>query len=117
MRRAVRESPVAEPDPAGDLLSAIPDGLLVVDGGSVNSVNSRLCELVEFEPEELLGTVAPLPFWPPEHRHEIEAWHAELDVRGECEAELTFRHRDGGRLRVLVAGSTVRGPVGALRGN
>ena len=115
MRRAVRESPDAEPDPAVDLLSAIPDGLLVVEEGSVSSVNNRLCELVEFEPEELLGTVGPLPFWPPEHRHEIEAWHAGLDVRGVCEAELTFRRRDGGRIRVHVAGRTVPGDGGASR--
>ena len=59
--------------------------------------------------------MGPLPFWPPEHRHEIEAWHADLDVRGVCEAELTFRRRDGGRIRVHVAGRTSRGQGGASR--
>ncbi len=33
--------------------------------GSVLSVNNRLCELVEFEPEELLGTAGPLPVLAP----------------------------------------------------
>jgi PAS domain S-box-containing protein len=86
------------------LLSAIPDGLLVLDDGAVSSVNRRLCELLGFEREELLGATAPLPFWTPEHRHEIEAWHRELDDLGEHETELTLRRRDGTRLRVLLAG-------------
>jgi PAS domain S-box-containing protein len=86
------------------LLSAIPDGLLVLDDGAVSSVNRRLCELLGFEREELLGATAPLPFWTPEHRHEIEAWHRELDDLGEHETELTVRRRDGTRLRVLLAG-------------
>ncbi len=30
-----------------------------------------------------LGTRAPFPFWPPEHRHDVEAWHADLVARGE----------------------------------
>ena len=64
------------------LLSAIPDGLLVLDEGQVRSVNRRLCELLGFERAELLGRTAPFPFWPPEHRHEIEAWHAALEAPG-----------------------------------
>ena len=50
---------------------------------------------------------APFPFWPPEHRHEIEAWHADLDARGELASELTFRRRQGDRVRVLVSGRVV----------
>ena len=115
-RRVVDETLFGEWDAARTLLSAIPDGLLVVDEGRVRSVNRRLCELVGFEREELLGTTAPLPFWPPEHHHEIEAWHAQLEAPGEHETELTFRHRDGSRLRVLVAGRTVpAGPGEAPR--
>jgi PAS domain S-box-containing protein len=98
------------------LLSALPDGLLVLDDGAVSSVNRRLCEMLGFEREELLGATAPLPFWPPEHRHEIEAWHRELDELGEHETELTLRHRDGTRLRVLLAGRHApTGPHEALR--
>ena len=101
---------------ARGLLSAIPDGLLVLDDGAVSSVNRRLCELLGFAREELLGATAPLPFWPPEHRHEIEAWHRQLDGLGEHETELTLRHRDGTRLRVLVAGRRApAGPNEALR--
>jgi two-component system sensor histidine kinase DctS len=115
-RRVVDETLFGEWDAARTLLSAIPDGLLVLDEGHVRSVNRRLCELLGFEREELLGTTAPLPFWPPEHRHEIEAWEALLEASGAHETELTFRRRDGSRLRVLVAGRTVAaGPGEAPR--
>lgn len=111
-RRVIDERHIDEWDAARGLLSAIPDGLVIFDHGAVSSVNRRLCEVVGFEHDELLGATAPLPFWPPEHRHEIEAWHARLDTLGEHETELTFRHRDGSRLRVLVAGRLVTGGPG-----
>ena len=115
-RQVVDDTLLGESDAARALLSAIPDGLLVVDDGTVTSVNRRLCELLGFERDELLGADAPLPFWPPEHRHEIEAWHRELDALEEHETELTLRHRDGTRLRVLVAGRRApSGPHDAMR--
>ena len=109
MRHAAAASVVADPDRSRSILAAIPDGLLLVDTGSVRSVNDSMCGLVGFTAEELLGARAPLPFWPPEHAHEIEAWLLELDERGEHHGELTLRHRDGRRLRVLVSGRTLPG--------
>jgi PAS domain S-box-containing protein len=114
-RRVVSETLFGEWDAARNVLSAIPDGLLVVHQARVQSVNRRLCELLGFEREELLGAGAPFPFWPPEHRHEIEAWHAELEAAGAHDAELTLRTRSGERLHVLVAGRTVVGGSGASR--
>jgi PAS domain S-box-containing protein len=104
MRNAATSSAAPEPDLARNLLAAIPDGLLLVEAGGVRSVNAALCSLVGFDAEDLLGARAPLPFWPPEHAHEIARWHEELAERGEHRAELTFRHKDGRRLRVLVSG-------------
>jgi len=109
MRHAAPSSGVAAPDPSRSILAAIPDGLLLAEAGCVRSVNDGLCGLVGFTAEELLGARAPLPFWPPEHAHEIEAWLLELDERGEHHGELTLRHRDGRRLRVLVSGRTLLG--------
>ena len=94
-------------DTARALLSALPDGLLVVAGGRIRSVNRGLCDQLGFDRDSLLGVEAPFPFWPPEHRHEIDAWQAELEARGEHVGELTFRHWNGGHLRVLVAGRVV----------
>ena len=45
-RRVVDETLFGEWDAARTLLSAVPDGLLVLDEGQVRSVNRRLCELL-----------------------------------------------------------------------
>jgi PAS domain S-box-containing protein len=94
------------------VLAAIPDGLLVIRDGRICSVNRRLCELLAFERHELVGAGAPFPFWPPEHRHDLEAWHAALVHGGTAEGELTFVRRDGERLHVAVAGRSVEDEPG-----
>ena len=106
-RRRLEESLHAESEAVRNLLSAIPDGLMLVRDGEICSVNRSLCELLGYEREELLGTRAPFPFWPPEHRHDVEAWHADLVARGELASELTFRRRHGDRVRLLVSGCVV----------
>lgn len=114
-RRVVSDTLFGEWDAARNILSAIPDGLLVVHDGRVQSVNRRLCELLGFERDELLGAAAPFPFWPPEHCHEIEEWHAKLEAAGAHDAELTLRTRSGERVHALVAGRTVIGGSGTSR--
>jgi PAS domain S-box-containing protein len=106
-RGAVARGDDAELAAARELLSAIPDGLLLVQDGRVRSVNRRLCELLGFERAELVGEGHPFPFWPPELRHELEAWHQELERDAELDGELTFRRRNGERLHVAVAGRRV----------
>ena len=105
----------AELTAARELLSAIPDGLMLVQDGRVRSVNRRLCELLGFERAELVGEGQPFSFWPPELRHELEAWHEDLERRGELEGELTLRRRDGERVHVAVAGRRVPDDSGSLR--
>ena len=106
-RRRLEESLHAESEAVRNLLSAIPDGLMLIRDGAICSVNRSLCELLGYDREELLGTRAPFPFWPPEHRHDLEAWHADLVARGELTSELTFRRRQGDRVRLLVSGCVV----------
>jgi PAS domain S-box-containing protein len=114
-RRAVHDTLFGEWDAARQMLVALPEGLLVVHEGRIRSVNRRLCEMLGFERDELLGAVPPFPFWAPEHRHEIEAWFDELEQLGQGSAALTFRHADGERLRVLVSGQTFSTRTGAQR--
>ena len=114
-RRRLTASLYGEWDAARSVLSALPDGLLLVRDGVIASVNRSLCEQLGYGRDELLGAAAPFPFWPPEHRHEIEAWDAELATLGDASAELTFRHRRGDRLRMLVSGRVVADENGALR--
>ncbi len=81
----------------------------MVDAGRVVSVNRRLCDLLGLERPELVGTTAPFPFWPPEHRHELERWHAVLEERGSHTGSLVFLARGGRRARVVVAGAPLGG--------
>jgi PAS domain S-box-containing protein len=92
-----------------DVLSAIPDGLLVVRDGRICSVNRRLCDMLGYERSALVGASAPFPFWPPEHRHELDEWHAALEHRADAAGELTLVRRDGERLHVALAGRRVDG--------
>jgi PAS domain S-box-containing protein len=119
LSRAARRSVVrledAELSAARELLAAIPDGLLLVQDGRVRSVNRRLCELLGFQRAELLGEQQPFPFWPPELRHELEAWHEELERRSELDGELTFRRRNGERVHVAIAGRRVSDDAGSPR--
>jgi PAS domain S-box-containing protein len=89
------------------LLSALPEGLLVVGDGRIQSVNRRLCELLGWERSDLVGAAEPFPFWPPEHRHEIAAWQRRLDEQGEHVGRLYFLGREGLRVPVLLAGSVL----------
>jgi len=109
LRRSIVESAGREHDAALELLSALPDGLLVLQEGRVVSVNRRFCELVGYPRTELLGETAPLPFWPPEHRHEIERWHDRLPKEDGEVVQLVFRRRDGERVPVLVAAGALGG--------
>ena len=94
-------------DDARRVLAGLPDGLVLLDGDRVASVNRAFCQLVGYERDELVGAGAPFPFWPPEHKHELERWHAQLSVGEARPEQLTFLHRDGIRVTVLVAGSSV----------
>ena len=68
--------------------------------GEICSVNRSLCELLGFERDELLGTRAPFPFWPPEHRHERRGLaRGARRARRAHVASSTFRRRQGDRVR------------------
>jgi PAS domain S-box-containing protein len=108
-RRAVSSARRGEQVAARRVLSALPDGVVVVGDGRVLSVNRRFCALLGFERDELVGATAPFPFWPPERKHEIERWHTTLEARGELVGPLVLLHGSGDRIPVLVAGGVVSG--------
>lgn len=114
-RQRIADSMRDDSDAARNLLSALPDGLLIVREGKICSVNRNLCDQLGFQREDLVGSTAPFPFWPPEYRHEIEVFHTDVAARGDHVAELTFSHKRGDRLRVLVSGCVVEDPDGSTR--
>jgi two-component system sensor histidine kinase DctS len=53
---------------------SIHTGMRAVDlEGRLSYVNPAFCNMVEFDAEELIGSRAPRPYWPPEEAEQIEA--------------------------------------------
>ena len=85
------------------LLSAMPDGLAVIDEDhTLVWVNRAFSEMTGFSSEELLGSGPPFPFWPDEHRGTIEAAFG-LGVAGDSgRFEIVLRRRSGERFPATV---------------
>lgn len=102
-------------DTARAILSAIPEGVVVMRDGVIVAANRRLCAMLGCTRDDLVGTTEPYPFWPPEHRHAIERWQEIVRDRGSFETELAFRSSAGERIPVLAAGSVIRDSLGRPR--
>ena len=86
-----------EPDLARNLLAAIPDGCSSSRRAASDRSTPPLQPRRVRSPRICSRPGAPLPFWPPEHAHEIARWHEELAERGEHRAGVdAFRHRMAG---------------------
>ncbi len=113
---------ITGPDPNGrarSVLDAVAVGYLVTERGRIVEANRFLCELLGFEPEELVGSESPWPFIPPD---EVEVGR-ELAARMTDEAllsragysapvELPLQRSDGTRF----AGEVMIAPARGVRG-
>ena len=89
--------------------SAMEDSLTVglrardLDGRLVY-VNRTLAEMIGYAPEELVGLMPPMPYWPPDSIGEIMQRH-QRNMAGQAPREgyeARWRHRDGRLLDVMV---------------
>ncbi|KQP12858.1 nitrogen regulation protein NR(II) [Pseudorhodoferax sp. Leaf267] len=73
--------------------------------GRITYVNPAFCNMVGFAPEELWGTDAPAPYWPPELVGEYEQRQA-IRLAGNVPPregfESVFQRKDGTRFPVLI---------------
>ncbi len=73
--------------------------------GRISYVNPAFCAMTGFAATELLGSVAPMPYWPPELIDEYQQRQA-VRLSGNVPArdgyESVFMHKDGMRFPVLV---------------
>jgi two-component system sensor histidine kinase DctS len=72
--------------------------------GQILYVNEAFCRMVGYSAQELVGRVAPLPYWPPEHRDELNVVHRGIIHQGTQDegVEVQFQHRSGRRVDVLI---------------
>ena len=73
--------------------------------GRITYVNPAFCQMVGFEPAELLGQKTPMPYWPPEMVGEYQQRQA-IRLAGNTPPregyESVFVHKDGTRIAVLI---------------
>jgi len=90
------------------------DGFAVVDVNGVQvDVNPALCAMTGFSREELIGSVPPHPYWPPEELARIQAAFSETLQGHFADFELTFMRKTGERFPVIVSPSAVKSKDGA----
>jgi PAS domain S-box-containing protein len=96
------------------LIDAMQDGLVATaDDGRIARVSPSFCRLTGFSERELLGATRPYPFWPEEAIDEIAAESARFRSVGVQEFDLTFRHKDGRRIPVIISAALIDGgPAG-----
>ena len=72
--------------------------------GRILYVNRAFCRMVGFEPDELLGRSAPLPYWPTHQAAELDLLHRDVIAQGTEEAgiEVQFQHKGGHLVDVLI---------------
>ncbi|MEZ5664192.1 MAG: PAS domain S-box protein [Burkholderiaceae bacterium] len=72
--------------------------------GRILYVNRSFCEMVGFEPHELTGRKAPLPYWPQSQVDELDIIHRSVIAQGTEQegVEVQFQHRLGHLVDVLI---------------
>lgn len=72
--------------------------------GRILYVNRSFCEMVGFEPQELVGRKAPLPYWPQAQVDELDTVHRSIIAQGTEQqgVEVQFQHRLGHLVDVLI---------------
>lgn len=72
--------------------------------GRILYVNRAFCQMVGFEPYELIGRSSPMPYWPQDQTAELELIHRNVTTQGtdQVGVEVQFQHRRGDLVDVLV---------------
>jgi two-component system, LuxR family, sensor histidine kinase DctS len=87
--------------------------------GRIRYVNPAFCDMTGFETGELLGHLAPMPYWPPELIDEYQERQA-IRLSGHSPArqgyESVFMRKDGTRFAVLVFEAPLIDALGAQTG-
>ncbi|HEY1392457.1 MAG TPA: PAS domain S-box protein, partial [Methylibium sp.] len=72
--------------------------------GRLLYVNKTLADMIGYKPEELIGLMPPMPYWPAASHEEIMTRHRRT-MAGEAPSEgyeAVWRHRDGRDIQVMI---------------
>jgi two-component system, cell cycle sensor histidine kinase and response regulator CckA len=95
------------------LISSMQDGFAVLDAHGVQTdVNPAFCKMTGLSRDEMIGTGAPFPYWPPEEYERIQAALNATMNDNLTNFELTFMRRNGQRFPVIVSPSAVKNQAG-----
>jgi PAS domain S-box-containing protein len=98
------------------ILAAMSEGYALTVGGTITAVNDALCRLTGFPREELLGSSAPFPFWPPDGLTEAIAVRDRIVGAGGGTFELTVVRKDGTRFEAEITAHPALNPDGTRLG-
>ncbi len=112
-RKRAEEALSAAAEFTRSLIGSMQDGFSVLDAKGVQSdVNPAFCTMTGFSREEIIGTRAPYPYWPPEEHERIQAALTATMTGNISSFELTFMRRNGERFPVIVSPSAVKNQAG-----
>lgn len=98
-----------ERDQAQTLIDAIRDGVIATDQeGRIVRVSPSFCEMTGFAEPQLIGSLPPFAFWPPEWAAMLTSAGASVLEDGAQEFELVLMRADGTRFPVLASAAPHR---------
>lgn len=100
---------------AGDpIIDAMQEGFCELDReGIVVRVNHALCKMTGFEPNEILGSSQPFPFWPEEEIERLQRMFYKPLEEGQTH-QVTFKRKSGQRFTAMVSPSAVTNDRGEI---
>jgi PAS domain S-box-containing protein len=86
------------------IFRAAPTGIGMAVDGVMTEVNGRLCEILGYTRDELIGQHVQL-LCPDDTVYEsaLQQMHARVEVTGKCTLETRFRRKDGAIIDVLLS--------------
>ncbi len=100
------------------LLESMKDGFCITDESGLHlDVNNSLCNITEYDKDELVGKRPPYPYWPEEELGNINQAFKKIQKGYKEDIELTFKRKSGERFPVIVSPSQVKNNQGALIAN
>jgi diguanylate cyclase (GGDEF)-like protein/PAS domain S-box-containing protein len=90
------------------ILGAMGEGFALTRNSEIIAVNPALCEMLGMSEADLVGARPPFPFWPPEHRNEIEEIRRRIVADGGSEFDLTLMRGDGARFPASITAATAQ---------